>query len=303
MNTLTSQYHVHFEAAKIPKLKRLSYRELWQNACDTNHKERLKQDPMVQFLQEYSNLIHKAPNIESIFLDFEAYLRYEHLESNIIAHTVFIDLEELPERFDISVKEYAQLLLDFKKSQKLNGFEINWVPCILRQLFLEKAYKVLNFVESFGQQYEIHQIGLAGGPEKEYPINHFKSVLEEAKSAGIELVLHAGEESGTANQVLEALDLGVLRIGHGVQIFDGKNQRIIDRVKEQGVTLDLCPISNETLGFVNAFPAREVLESGVKFTLNADDPCIFNCTVKDNKDLFLRRARGLTRGEGVIESR
>jgi len=65
----------------------------------------------------------------------------------------------------------------------------------------------------------------------------------------VPLYLHAGESLSAADTNVEgALDLGALRIGHGLNmdLFPG----LEDRVREAGVTLEVCPISNQELRYV-----------------------------------------------------
>lgn len=271
---MSKQYHVHFEACRVPRRDKF-----------------LKFYTMSSFLEHYSYLIHNSVDLDYIVSNFKAYVRFELLESNITSHRVFIDLVDLPTKFQLSFDAYAVLLTNIAKELKEEGIEIEWVPCILRQLSVDKAWDVVRFIEDN----KLFFLGLAGGPESLHPIRKFNSIWSYvSKNWGryCKLILHAGEEKGTADQVLEAIELGVSHIGHGVQIFDGKHQYIIEAIKRANVTLDLCPISNECLGFVNSFPSDLILESGIKYTINSDDPYIFNCTVKDNLDIFIDRARG-----------
>ncbi len=74
----------------------------------------------------------------------------------------------------------------------------------------------------------------------------------------------------------EALDLGVERIGHGrnMDLFPGLGAD----VREQGVSVEVCPISNQAVRYVKALrrhPARGRLRRGVHCILSSDDPGIF----------------------------
>lgn len=93
----------------------------------------------------------------------------------------------------------------------------------------------------------------------------------------VPLYLHAGESlSASDTNVREALELGAARIGHGLNmgLFPGLERD----VREAGVTMEVCPLSNQTLRYVpdlRRHPARGWLRRGMRVTLGSDDPAIF----------------------------
>jgi adenosine deaminase CECR1 len=93
----------------------------------------------------------------------------------------------------------------------------------------------------------------------------------------VPLYLHAGESLSAADtNIQDALDLGARRIGHGLNmdLFPGLEQR----VRDAGVTVEVCPVSNQTLRYVpdlRRHPARGWLRRGTRVALGSDDPSIF----------------------------
>jgi adenosine deaminase CECR1 len=93
----------------------------------------------------------------------------------------------------------------------------------------------------------------------------------------VPLYLHAGESLlATDTNVQDALDLGARRIGHGLNmdLFPGLEQR----VRDAGVTVEVCPVSNQELRYVpdlRRHPARGWLRRGTRVALGSDDPSIF----------------------------
>lgn len=93
----------------------------------------------------------------------------------------------------------------------------------------------------------------------------------------VPLYLHAGESlSATDTNVRDALDLGAERIGHGLNmdLFPGLERR----VREAGVTVEVCPVSNQELRYVpdlRRHPARGWLRRGMRVALGSDDPSLF----------------------------
>ena len=129
-----------------------------------------------------------------------------------------------------------------------------------------------------------------------HPPRDFAGVFAEATAAGFATVAHAGEE-GPAAYVSEALDvLGVRRIDHGVHAID--DDALVARLRDERVTLTMCPLSNLRLGVVDTLaehPLKRLLAAGVPVTVNSDDPAYFGGYLVDN---YLAAAAALGLGEG-----
>ncbi len=93
----------------------------------------------------------------------------------------------------------------------------------------------------------------------------------------IPFYLHGGESSWASNtNVFDAFLFESRRIGHGFNLFH--YQDLIDRIIEQNIALEICPLSNQILGYVpdlRIHPAAGYLKRGVQSTINSDDPCMF----------------------------
>ena len=91
------------------------------------------------------------------------------------------------------------------------------------------------------------------------------------------LFLHAGESLSPANTNIQtAYLLGSLRISHGLNLF--YFNQLEEDLKGAGTVLEVCPISNQSLGYVSDLrlhPARQYLSHGLKAALGSDDPAIF----------------------------
>lgn len=103
-----------------------------------------------------------------------------------------------------------------------------------------------------------------------------------ARNAGLRAVPHAGELLGPA-AVATTLDrLCPDRIGHGVRAVE--DPRVLDRIADRGVPLEVCPASNVHLGVFHdaaAVPLRTLLGAGVRVALAADDPLLFLSRLTD----------------------
>jgi adenosine deaminase len=124
-------------------------------------------------------------------------------------------------------------------------------------------------------------IGLdLAGDEENYPPVLFAAAAGIARDAGLGVTVHAGEFTGPAGIWTAVYQLGATRIGHGIRAAE--DPRLLDRFRERGVTLELCPTSNVRLGLVPSLlqhPLRTFLAQGVAVTINSDDPVLLGTTL------------------------
>src|ERR1700722_3216757 len=112
--------------------------------------------------------------------------------------------------------------------------------------------------------------------ERRGPAADFAPAFRIADRAGLLLVPHAGELVGAAS-VPAALDaLHADRLGHGIRSVE--DPRLLDRLAAAGVTCEVCPSSNVSLGVTPDeahVPVRTLFAAGVPVALGADDPLLF----------------------------
>jgi adenosine deaminase len=119
-----------------------------------------------------------------------------------------------------------------------------------------------------------------GGDEAGFPARDFVEVFRVAREGGLRLTAHAGEAAG-AESVWAAVELlGATRIGHGVRSIE--DPRLVELLRDEGVTLEVCPTSNVKTGVVASYaehPLRRLHDAGVRVTLNSDDPAMFQTNI------------------------
>ncbi|MDE1169948.1 MAG: hypothetical protein PW734_01855 [Verrucomicrobium sp.] len=122
-------------------------------------------------------------------------------------------------------------------------------------------------------------------------------VWRRARQAGKFTKAHAGE-FGDAAAVRHAVEaLGVTRVEHGLAA--AADPALCALLRERGVTLDICPVSNWRLRAVpslGAHPIAALHRAGVRCTVSTDDPFFFGTTL-ENEYAALAREAGLTRTE------
>ena len=123
------------------------------------------------------------------------------------------------------------------------------------------------------------------GDERSGHVAEFSKAFDLAREAELGLTIHAGELAG-ADSVRDALDhVRPSRIGHGVRAIE--DPRLVERIAQEGVVLEVCPGSNIALGIYpdhRNHPLRTLIDSGVKVTLNSDDPPYFLTSLKQEYD-------------------
>ncbi len=110
----------------------------------------------------------------------------------------------------------------------------------------------------------------------------FGAAFRIARRAGLTLAPHAGELLGPAAVEETLSSLAPDRLGHGVRAVE--DPRVLERVVDAGVTLEVCPGSNVALGVFDAavdVPLRGLLAAGASVALGADDPLIFGSRLVD----------------------
>ncbi len=139
------------------------------------------------------------------------------------------------------------------------------------------------------------------GPE-ELPLEEWTAVAwKRARVAGKRNRAHAGEFLGPEFVERVVRELGVDRVAHGVRAAE--DPKVMRFLKERGVTLDVCPLSNWKLRVpgvdaLASHPIRRLCAEGVRVTVSSDDPTFFgNRLIDDYAALHLEA--GFSPGELV----
>jgi adenosine deaminase len=172
------------------------------------------------------------------------------------------------------------------------GVEVGFMFGILRHESPEDAEAIARFAAVRADR-GVAALGVAGD-ELIPSLPSFRRAFEIAREAGLLVVPHAGETGGPES-VRETLDLlEPDRIAHGVRAVEDPD--LLRRLADEGVTCDVCPTSNVTLGICSGIEAHQIpalLAAGVPITLNADDQLFFGPKVAEEYAL-VRDAFGLT---------
>lgn len=174
--------------------------------------------------------------------------------------------------------EVAEALAETVEAGERNlGVRLRWIPDIVRNVDVGRADKTLEWALENRHRYVV-ALGLSG--KESYPTEPFREHFEVAAGEGLHRSVHAGEQSG-AGTVWDALELcDAERIGHGIRSVE--DPRLLEELVERRIPLEVNPTSNLRLGLVASLeehPIREIQERGLMWSLNSDDPGLFQTSL------------------------
>ncbi|MEO1662980.1 MAG: adenosine deaminase [Pseudomonadota bacterium] len=234
-------------------------------------------------LQEFLDLYYlgmQALIEEQDFYDLTiAYLERVHRD-NVRHVEIFFDPQGHTERgvaFDTVIKGILRALDEGKARL---GISYKLIMCFLRHLSEEDAFATLEEAKPWLDR--IEGVGLDSS-EVGHPPEKFARVYKACRDLELKLVAHAGEE-GPPEYVWQALDtLAIDRIDHGNRALE--DEALVQRIAQEGYTLTVCPLSNLKLCVIDEIgqsPVKNMLEAGIKATVNSDDPSYFGGYIGDN---------------------
>ncbi len=222
-------------------------------------------------------------------------MAYELLEKSKECNVKYVEMS-------FSAPDHTRAGLDFelmmkaiergvRRGQSDFGVKADIRIDIVRSYGLKSAMESLDLIES--RPDGIVSIDI-GGSEKEYPPEPYAVAYDRAREMGLHTVAHAGEAAGPHSIWGAVKHLGVERIGHGVTAIH--DETLLEHLKEKGVTIESCPVSNVRTKVVDSLrnhPIRTFYDRGLSLTVNSDDPTFFE-TDMNNEFLQLNEVLGFT---------
>jgi len=288
-----AELHLHLEGSLEPELL-FSLAERNKIALPWSDVDTLRGAYAFGNLQEFLDLYYRGADVlrtEQDFYDLTwAYLQ-KCEEQNVVHTEPFFDPQTHTERgipFEVAIRGISDALAD---GRELLGISSSLILAFLRHMPEEAAFETLEQAMPFRDAF--FAVGLDSS-EVGYPPSKFERVFAKARAEGFLAVAHAGEE-GPPAYIWEALDLlKVSRIDHGVRAAE--DPRLIARLIEEQIPLTVCPLSNTKLRVFDDMSQHNILqmlEQGVKVTVNSDDPAYFGGYVTENF-MALHQGLGMT---------
>ena len=152
------------------------------------------------------------------------------------------------------------------------GVRVNLIGIISRHFGPESAWRELAALLS--QRHRFVALDLAGD-EANWPGDLFAPHFQQARDAGWQITVHAGEAAGPQS-VWQALNgLGATRIGHAARA--GEDPMLLDYLAANGIGIEANLTSNvqtSTVADYASHPLKGWLDRGLLATINTDDPGI-----------------------------
>ncbi|KAF4450695.1 hypothetical protein F53441_6236 [Fusarium austroafricanum] len=192
---------------------------------------------------------------------------------------------------ELIIEEVMKFQADMKKQGKFFG-GLKVIYCTPRSFAPAQIEAALTECLKFKKMWPqwIAGFDLVGEESKGRPIKDFIPELlnfqENCTSEGVEIpfLFHCGETldmgTNTDGNLVDALLLKAKRIGHGFAL--AKHPYVMQHMKERGICLELCPISNEILGLtprVSGHAMYELLANNVHCTVSSDNGTLFRSTL------------------------
>ena len=277
-----AELHLHLEGSLEPELL-FALAERNKIALPWTDVEALRSAYAFNNLQEFLDLYYQGANVlrtEQDFYDLTWAYLLRCKEQNVIHTEPFFDPQTHTDRgipFEVEVNGIQQALKD---GQEKLGISYGLILSFLRHLSEVQAFVTLDQARPFRDAFIA--VGLDSS-EMGHPPSKFQRVFDKARSEGYLTVAHAGEE-GPPEYIWQALDLlKIERIDHGVRAIE--DERLMQRIIDEQIPLTVCPLSNTKLCVFDDMRQHnilEMLERGVKVTVNSDDPAYFGGYVGEN---------------------
>lgn len=280
-----TEIHLHIEGTATPqtifRLIKKNRLNLAGISSEKDLRSRFQVTNLAEFIELFTEVIQPSVVEEEDFAylirDLRAYLR----ENNIIYSEVFF----APTRFVQNGLSFETMIktLDWEAevAEKEDGIRIRYIVDVSRGYGEENAMRNLDLTLEHHVP-RVVGIGL-GGAEKPNPARTYRDVFRRARTNGLAIVAHAGEEVGPESIWEALMVLGAQRIGHGISAY--KDPELMEYLREHQIPLEVCPTSNI---FTGAFaktladhPIRQLYLEGLNVTVNTDDPSVFSVQLAD----------------------
>ena len=292
-----AELHIHLEGTLEPALKlRLAERngiEIGQRTVE-EVQATYQFDSLTSFLAVYYPAMDVLRETRDFFELAYAYL--ERAAADGVRHVeMFFDPQAHTSRgvpFEAVVTGYHEAA----EAGRELGIDADLIMCFLRDHTAESATEILEASRPF--QGWIADVGL-DSEERGNPPEKFAKVFARAGELGYRLTMHCDiDQIGSIDNIRAVMhDIRTERIDHGTNVVE--DPALVDELRTRGIGLTCCPISNRFVtDDMKAVEIAQLLRSGVRVTVNSDDPAYFGGYVVDNY-LALAAEADLTSAEVV----
>ena len=285
-----AELHLHIEGTLEPELKfKLAERNGVALAAGSVEEMRAAYD--FDDLSSFLSVYYEGMSVlltEDDFYDLTfAYLSKAHSQG-VLYSEVFFDPQAHTTRgvsFDTVIRGIRRAQED---GEAILGIRTRLIMCFLRDMSPESAAETLT--QSLDYKSWIVGVGLDSDERGNPPIK-FSSVFSKAREAGYRLTMHCDvDQDDSVSHIWQCLnDIEVERVDHGVNSLE--DARLVDEILNRNLALTVCPISNSYVtADTKADKIRQMLDLGMRVTINSDDPAYFPGYMTENFIVAQREA-------------
>ena len=279
--------HCHLDGSlslgTINKLIKLENLEI-----DTNNlEEKLRVDDSCTDLAMYLQKFELPLKLLKTPKSFEIAV-YDLLKEVASENMIYTEIRFAPFLSATTTKEAKEIvgsaIIGLNKAKEDFGIEANLILCCMRHQDEETNLKVLDVANEFLNK-GVCAIDIAGD-EARFPMSLFENIFNKAKEEHIPFTIHAGE-TGSFENVKQAVKFGAKRIGHGIAIMNDKEA--LELCLENKIGIEMCPTSNRqtrAIDDMKDYPYGYFMEKGLLVTLNTDNRTVSNTTINKEIDLL-----------------
>ena len=278
------------------------YNEIPKTEIHCHLEGAIRTQTIIDIAKEY-NLKLPSYDVNELDKHVKVYDQLLDLETVLKAFTIFQNSITSPkvveriawELFEDSAKQNIKLFeVRFSPDWAFHGHNLDWDKCLEGLLRAKECAKkefdmVIGYIaitsRSMGPESciktvdwairhksEILGVDLADS-ERDFPLREFIQPILKAKEAGLKVTVHTGEDT-PASFVKETIELvSPNRIGHGIHAIE--DTKVVELLKERGITLEVNPWSNyltNSVRTIDEHPLKKLFDLGVRVTINSDDP-------------------------------
>jgi adenosine deaminase len=115
--------------------------------------------------------------------------------------------------------------------------------------------------------------------------------LRQAKTAGLQVVAHAGEVKGAEEMWGVLHNFPVSRITHGLAAV--QDVELLKHLANANIAIEVCPVSNlctQRIQRIENHPARSFIDYAVPIVVASDDPTLFRTTLSEQYSVLETKA-------------
>jgi aminodeoxyfutalosine deaminase len=273
------ELHLHLEGSvTLPRLRRLWPGARREPGLPGDPAEAYQHRSFADFLRHFAMVtraLRKPSHLAQVTADLSRFLgRQRIVAAEVFLSPVIFTRRGIPFLEILDAVEEAA-----RDGARRGGPSIRWILDGVRQWGVRALEETLECARS--SRGRVLGIGL-GGDEASVPAREFAALFAEARRSGLRTVAHAGEFAGPRS-LRDAVEwLGAERIGHGIRALEDPS--VARLLKREGVPLDVCPSSNLGTRVVARWrdhPLPRLVRSGMRVSLNSDDPALFRTSLAE----------------------